>query len=329
MELPHQLRSAIENELYSSVSELTSRVSFLSESYRSGTGHSKPGCTLSREDVSAYTVYRMPATYAAVYASLTHAKERFPGWTPSSLLDVGAGPGTVMWAAGEIWPELKEITLVERNGYMIDLGKKLSIYSHIPAVKNAEWINADIMDDWDIAPNSIVTASYVLNELSEEDGTALVNRLWGKTQDVLVIIEPGTPESFMRLKMARDLLISQGAITLAPCPHNNTCPVPEGDWCHFSQRVARTRLHRMVKSGTLSYEDEKFSFLCMSRNQGINIDGLVIRHPQIRKGHIKLKLCTSNGITECTVTRKNKEEFRHARKLLWGSVIRSTSKESS
>ncbi|MGI6189985.1 MAG: hypothetical protein GX041_02360 [Clostridiales bacterium] len=33
--------------------------------------------------------------------------------TVKTLLDVGAGPGTAMWAVAVLWPALKHIVLVE------------------------------------------------------------------------------------------------------------------------------------------------------------------------------------------------------------------------
>ena len=37
------------------------------------------------------------------------------------------------------------------------------------------------------------------------------------------------------------------------------------DWCHFTCRVARSRLHKLLKGGEAPYEDEKFAFLAVAR----------------------------------------------------------------
>ena len=42
----------------------------------------------------------------------------------------------------------------------------------------------------------------------------------------------------------------------------------------------------------MGYEDEKFAFTAFSRYEGEAFQGRVIRHPQIRKGHVRLRLCT-------------------------------------
>lgn len=134
-----------------------------------------------------------------------------------------------------------------------------------------------------------------------------------------MIIEPGTPVGFGRIKEARDELLALGGRIVAPCPHGNQCPLADDDWCHFSQRITRTRLHRQTKAGELGYEDEKFSYIAISREQAMGTQSRVIRHPQTRKGHIRLRLCTEEGITSQVVTRKNRQLFRKARDLSRGS----------
>lgn len=71
----------------------------------------------------------------------------------------------------------------------------------------------------------------------------------------------------------------------------------------------------------MGYEDEKFAFTAFSRYEGEAFQGRVIRHPQIRKGHVRLRLCTPNGLTEWVVSRKEKDVYRKARNLKWGSPV--------
>lgn len=207
---------------------------------------------------------------------------------------------------------------------MIALGKRLVTYSHLPSIQKAEWVKVDITGRWEASPHDLVIASYVLGELPQDCGAALIRTLWELTSSTLVIIEPGTPSGFSRINQAREQLLVAGATTIAPCPHDSPCPMGDNDWCHFAQRVARSRLHRQVKSGELPYEDEKFSFVSVSRTSGAAIQGRVIRHPQIRKGHIRLEICAPEGLTSTIVTRRDRELFRRARDLRWGSMVPSS-----
>jgi len=322
MELPEDLRNAIELELSDlSSKKLAKLASELSSRYRTDKTHNEKSFIKSWEDVEAYAAFRMPATFAAVYSALNQVQEGLSNWNPQTLLDVGAGPGTVMWAATTVWSSLNGITLLERDESMIALGKRLAKHSSSKSIQEAKWIKADIIDDWETSSHDLVTASYVLGELNEQHRDAFIRKLWLVTNGTLIIIEPGTPAGFSRIKQVREKLIAEGGIPIAPCPHNMACPMGKDNWCHFSQRVSRSRLHRQVKGGELSYEDEKFAFIAISRMMGKSIPGRILRHPQVRKGHIIFESCTSDGISKKIITRRNKELYRKAKDLIWGSVL--------
>jgi len=271
----------------------------LSEGYRSG----KPPRIRTADEALAYAAVRMPATFAASLAAFGQVRHALPGWRPRSLLDVGAGPGTASWAALEVWPSIERITLVEREGAMIDLGKALGL-------PHATWVQADLAASWQAEPHDLVVASYVLNEVAVS--------LW-HLANVLVLIEPGTPAGFERIRLARSQLIAGGAAVAAPCPHGDACPMTGSNWCHFAARVQRTSLHRQAKGAQLGHEDEKFSFVAVTRGMDAAPMGRVLRHPQVRKGHVILEVCTPEGLRRLTVTKSEGDRFRTARALHWGS----------
>ncbi len=325
MEIPPQLRSALDAEL-STVppKRLAAAVAALSERYRSGTPRSGDGYLHSQDDVAAYLAYRLPATFAAVHACLEQVRDRSPDWEPRSLLDAGAGPGTVMWAAAALWPGLSRATLLEKDDDMIAAGKRLAACSPAASVRDANWLLVDMAGQWETEPHDLVVMSYALGELPQDRVAGLLRKLWAATLGVLVVIEPGTMAGFTRAKQARRLLLKEGAHVIAPCPHDEICPL-EDDWCHFSQRVERSRTHRLAKAGELAYEDEKFSFVAVSRTPGLPIRGRVLRHPQFRPGHIRLEVCTLDGLVSTVVTRKDRDLYRKARHLRWGSVMPASS----
>lgn len=96
------------------------------------------------------------------------------------------------------------------------------------------------------------------------------------------------------------------------------------DWCHFAARVDRSSLHRRLKDARLNYEDEKFSYVALLREAAGRPEGRIIRHPQHHPGLIVLETCTPRGLATRRVTKRDKEEFRWARKAAWGDPIGGT-----
>lgn len=323
MELPVDLRDALAAELGRIAPQRLARATMaLVDRYRGD--RPTPGTPFleSAEEVAAYAAYRLPATYAAIAAALGQLRDRWPGEAPRSLLDVGAGPGTAMWAAQAVWPSLERAQLLERDQRMIALGERLVAHARPPALRQARWQQADLLSSWEADRHDLVIAAYLLNELPEERRGTIIDTLWSKATNALVLVEPGTPAGFAIIRQARQQLLAAGATVLAPCPHDRACPMPDNDWCHFAQRINRTRLHRQVKGGTLSYEDEKFSYVAVSRQGGSPIAGRVLRHPQILPGRVVLQLCATEGLRTSVVTRgKDRVAFRQARDLHWGSPI--------
>ena len=118
----------------------------------------------------------------------------------------------------------------------------------------------------------------------------------------------------------RALLLESGAHMVAPCPHDQACPMlATGDWCHFAARLERTAAHRRLKSGLLGYEDEKFSYLAVSRNSGRLPAARVLAPPRAGSGKVELKLCESDGGAKIRLfTRRGGSDFKRARRLIWG-----------
>jgi ribosomal protein RSM22 (predicted rRNA methylase) len=308
MGLPPELQDAVRRELEGVDRALLSRASSnIRESYERGEFRTSLS---TREARAAYLLTRLPATYAAnryVFAEIVRLS---PILHPQTLLDLGAGPGTSLWAAREFWPEIQS-TLIESNEDFLKLGARLAPDSKV------QWLHQDISRTETFPDSEIVILSYALGELKEPERT--IERAWHATGKVLVIVEPGTPRNFAAVAAARAKLIAAGAFPMAPCPHANECPMAAaGDWCHFAVRLERSSEHRRLKGGTLGYEDEKFSYLAFSKTPVDTAPARIVRHPLVHGGHIQLTLCTPQGLVSETVTRAAKDAFRAARKARWG-----------
>lgn len=321
MELPAALRQAVDKALEGvPLPVLKQAAEVLSRRYRAET---RDGRLHLSDDLAAkaYLATRLPATYAAVRASLDAVAEIRADFSPRSLLDIGAGPGTVLWAARDCWDSLENAVLVEASAAIRAVGDELARHAQPVA---ARYLAADVLGKFpELESADLVTLAYVLDELAPGEIEPLVDRLWGLTGDMLVIVEPGTPAGWQRILRARSRLIAAGAHLVAPCPHAQECPLIAPDWCHFSRRVARSRLHRLAKGGEVPWEDEKFVYVAASRRAGEAVEARVLAPPQASSGMVRLKLCQADGsVAERLVTRRDGAAFKAARKLDWGDAMR-------
>jgi ribosomal protein RSM22 (predicted rRNA methylase) len=320
MELPARLRQGVDSLLNGvALSELQRASHILSKRYRAETRDGR--LHLSDEMAAyAYLAARLPATYAAVFSSLNYAAQLRPDFTPQTLLDVGAGPGTVLWAASQCWPELRQATLLEASEAIRSVGSKLSAEAGLDKV---EWVARDIVKERSALPKAeLVTLAYVLDELSLAERRDLVGRLWAACESMLVLIEPGTPAGWQRIMDARDQLLSEGGFIVAPCPHQQSCSIQGIDWCHFSRRVARSKMHRLTKQAEVPWEDEKFIYLAVSRSEGERAANRVLAPVKTSSGKAELKLCRNDGaIVEQIITKRDGDLFKKARRADWGDDL--------
>ncbi|XP_009359576.2 methyltransferase-like protein 17, mitochondrial isoform X1 [Pyrus x bretschneideri] len=259
------------------------------------------GLSYRDDETVAYVASRMPAVFSACHRVLKEVRRRLPEFSPAKVLDFGAGTGSAFWALQEVWPNsLEKVNLVEPSQSMQRAGQKL-----IQGQKNLPLIHSyDSLQSLTKSINKserehdLVIASYVLGEIpSLKDRITIVRQLWDLTQDVLVLIEPGTPQgssiiSQMRSHIlwmekrkcrkskdgtdeaSKDLVTQKsGAFIVAPCSHDGQCPLEKaGKYCHFVQRLERTSVQRAFKRSKggqplRGFEDEKFSFVAFRRGQ--------------------------------------------------------------
>lgn len=311
MELPAALKVEIEAKCSAyKQAALISAAQAISERYRKESGRGKRLLTQNIEAMS-YAVVRMPATYGAVSSALAYTLECFEEHV-DSVLDVGAGTGAASWAVNELIENPITFTCLEREPAMIALGS--SLMTADAQLCKAKWIRHDLAAGSVTQQADIVIASYALNELDEKKRSEVLQNLWKCANKLLVIVEPGTPVGFAQLRQARNMLLDMGGHVIAPCAHSKECPLEEDDWCHFTCRVSRSRLHKLMKGGDAPYEDEKFTFLAMSKTPGQPVPARILRHPLKEAGRITLKLCCEDGVVEKAVTKKHGDLFKKARK---------------
>lgn len=313
METSQELRAALESATSGvPVAHLAAAVRRLSERYRREEAAAAP-LLATEADVLAYAAYRMPATYAAGRAALS----TLPDLPVSSVLDLGGGTGALGWAVAERYPTART-TIAEQVPAARALGARLAHSG--PALEFRAWRLGDPVP----GPADLVAASYVLSELTEQQQDQLVDAARAAAGCAVLVVEPGTPGGYRRILRVRTRLLDAGWQIVAPCPHAASCPLAPPDWCHFAARVERSAVHRQLKGGELSYEDEKFSYVAaVAPDIAVpQSHSRVLRHPVKRKGLVELALCRpSSDAGREVVSKKQGPRYRAARDVRWGDTF--------
>jgi ribosomal protein RSM22 (predicted rRNA methylase) len=116
--VPQQIQLLIERLVeFIPHQELITAAQALTENYRAG---AQLAPLNGRAQHLAYLVARFPATFAAIFSVLQQAKKRLPGLCFSSLLDMGAGPGSASLAALLTFEGIQKITMRDRDSYFLE-----------------------------------------------------------------------------------------------------------------------------------------------------------------------------------------------------------------
>jgi ribosomal protein RSM22 (predicted rRNA methylase) len=315
--LPPELQAALDAKLDGvSRSAVAARAAQISKTYRDGGGSA---VIATPSDALAYALVRMPATYAAVSASLNALGEIRPDFSPKTLLDAGAGPGTASFAAAKAFSSLRSFALLDANDPFSALALDLAQNARLDQVTYRRGDAATLLATSE--PADLVIASYVIGEIGEAERCKLAAQLWAKTADTLVVVEPGTPAGSARVIGLREQLIRAGAHVVAPCPHDGACPLAKPDWCHFAQRLPRSRAHKQVKGAELPFEDEKFSYVVVSRSPVAGRRARVLSQPAVGKIEVSAKLCRADGLAMIKLPHRDKKAYARARRWRWGDAV--------
>jgi ribosomal protein RSM22 (predicted rRNA methylase) len=317
-DLPAELKAALGAKLQGfSRNEAAGPAASISRTYRDGGGSA---AIRSETDALAYALARMPATYAAVTASLNALREVTPGFAPQNLLDVGAGPGTATWAAAEAFSSLQGFALLDANRALRALA--LDLAAGCTRLRDLKYRHGEARTALaEAEPADLVVASYVIGEIGDAERRALAQLMWEKTRDTLLIVEPGTPAGYDRIIALREQLIASGAHVAAPCPHDGKCPLSTPDWCHFTQRLPRSRAHKQIKEADVPFEDEKFSYVALTRAPVAPRPARVLAQPVVSKVEVTAKLCMPDGLVIAKVPRRARPDYARARRWRWGDAV--------
>jgi ribosomal protein RSM22 (predicted rRNA methylase) len=291
----------------------------LGESTQDPNGRAPGGYSRAVARSLGYLAGRLPATYAAAQSALRQVPDAALAGVTTAL-DLGSGPGTATWALLERWPSLAQAQFVESDPEMLRQAQALA--AAFPALK-VSLKSGDLGAQLQASPShDVVLMAYVLSELDEMGQSDLLANAWAKAERGLFLLEPGTPETSRRVALARSQLVGLGGHVVAPCPQDGTCPaLGQAWWCHFSVRLERRGLHKLVKGGDLGYEDERFSWLFVSKQALPAAPFRLHADPHRRNRNLTLDVCDQEGKRRELFydRRKTAANLRQAaRRLSWG-----------
>ena len=262
-------------------------------------------------EAKTYVATRMPATISAIKMCLGY----LPNNSIDTILDVGAGTGAGMVAVFDFFKNITKCVCVEKYDAMIKILRVTQDILDIDHTKT-QIIKADAEElNKDIGKFDFVIASYSLNEISDAKIDKVLENVYNLSGRYILLIEAGTPIGYKRVMKYKKFFIDKGSSIVAPCKCD-ICPL-ENDYCAFLSRVDRPNIDRIIKDGKFSYEDENFSFVLidkLGKKEHIK-QNIVIRRPEYKKGLVKLKVCTSGGVKDLMVSKREGDTYKKARKL--------------
>lgn len=309
-----------------------------------------------------YMAVRLPANFACSKTVMNEIKAADPSYEPRSVLDFGSGMGTTIWAVNKTWPnsvsEFLNIDLSKEQQSLCEFLLRGGKYSAevLPGVFHKQYLPTSTKSKYDM----VVSAFSLLELPNAELRANIIENLWQKTDDLLVLIERGNIGGFTALNEARSLVLDLGGrqVTsrinktydtrvkpslapqlshcVAPCPHEFICPrmsMPSKGRLHYCRfRIAFNTLHIGERKPVTVKEE--FSYVVLRRGQQKQAyyrfeEHLNLKWPRIvegRKkagGQITFKMCTPSGdLAETTITKKyGKAVFEVAKACDWGDVL--------
>jgi ribosomal protein RSM22 (predicted rRNA methylase) len=274
----------------------------------------------------SYVAVRMNPIYSVLHRIFSELRNDLSeSAQPESVLDIGSGPGTALFAAGSVWEGITRMVAVERQATLISVARALVEQFQkageltIP-YDNLSWECTPVLSWVGREEADLSVVSYMLGELSDGEIVSCIDSVWRRTRRFFVVVEPGTMKGFARLAHVRRYLISRGAEIVAPCGGNWEC---QAEWCHFSDRVTRTRLHQSIKDATLGYEDEHYSYLVASREVLPFAGARIVGRVRANKFQTVVPVCSEGGAL-CDVVfpkRTQAKEFKEAKRWHWGGRV--------
>lgn len=292
-----------------SISELRKAYQWVESQYRQ---QGAVGALSSQVLAVAYAAVRLPATYRVLLRLLGDLDQFAMSFVPTTLIDLGTGPGSALLAANEFWPELT-MHAVEREAAFASVARSLLGSKQAADVS---WEIADFARLQIDRSFDIVVSSYALGELQGATRRRLLQQMVQCCEGYILVVEPGTPAGFESLLDVRSFLVDNGYRIVAPCGSQLKCP---SSWCHFSLKLPRSKIHRVLKGGQLAYEFEHYCYVLATKTGHFRQVPSILEMPKISKSSVRFRVCKDGELCDIEVGRREQPHlYKRCKKMEWG-----------
>jgi ribosomal protein RSM22 (predicted rRNA methylase) len=282
-------------------------------------------------DALGYLALRASSTYSQIYGALQSVRELNPNWKPESILDLGSGPGTAIWAAEELFPSLNNAIAVERDKNFINSGQEIA--QSLNNIK-VEWQQTDLSKSLPKLYESfdLIIIANVLNEMDKDGLEKTVNFVKNHCNGIIIIIEPGTPYGYEVITAAENKLHNPQLTLIAPYIKNTFIDSSDVNFIQrikrpdFQKRVRQTQRKKELDKTKLlppsDWEESKYYYIAYSKFKSeLFPTKRLLDKPKQYKPFMEIKVLTKDGIKTEQILKRDKLNYRLAKKAKWGDVL--------